>query len=167
MRSLALSAGSWDERARDALWWWTWCRLLRRSALRKHGGAKRLHAVRLRLCAEVAVRLSATPPDAVDTGPVAVLVCCGPQCCGRWFSHTLRWRRQVVGEAGEGGGGRGELTHFVIAPVPVQAMKNNAENMPATLLLTQNYISNAGKVAIKEAMEDMFDLYEREMVIEF
>lgn len=46
-------------------------------------------------------------------------------------------------------------------------MKNNAENMPATLLLTQNYVSNTGKVAIKEAMEDMFDLYEREMVIEF
>jgi hypothetical protein len=46
-------------------------------------------------------------------------------------------------------------------------MKNNPDSMPALLLLTQNYISNAGKVAMKEAMEDMFDLYEKEMTIEF
>ena len=46
-------------------------------------------------------------------------------------------------------------------------MKNNPESMPDMLLLTQNYISNAGKVAMKEAMEDMIDLYEKEISIDF
>lgn len=49
----------------------------------------------------------------------------------------------------------------------MQAMKNNPESMPDTLLLTQNYITNAGKVAMNEALEDMWDLYEKQITIEF
>jgi hypothetical protein len=48
----------------------------------------------------------------------------------------------------------------------MQAMKNNPESIPDTLLLTQNYITNAGKVALTEAMEDMWDLYEKEVSID-
>jgi hypothetical protein len=57
--------------------------------------------------------------------------------------------------------------HRLNSLVSVQALKNNPENMPSFLVLTQNYIGNAGRTALKEALEDIFDLYEVEMTIEF
>jgi hypothetical protein len=49
----------------------------------------------------------------------------------------------------------------------LQALKNNPENMPTSVGLTMNYISNAGRTALKEALEDIFELYEKEMEVKF
>ena len=47
----------------------------------------------------------------------------------------------------------------------MQALKNNAENMPETINLLQNYINGAGQVALLEAVEDIAELYGVQTVI--
>ena len=42
----------------------------------------------------------------------------------------------------------------------MQALKNNAEHMPETISLLQNYINGAGQVALLEAVEDIAELYD-------
>lgn len=49
----------------------------------------------------------------------------------------------------------------------VQAVKNNPENVPATLNLAGNYIGNAGKTALREAQDHAYELYGVELDLEF
>jgi hypothetical protein len=45
----------------------------------------------------------------------------------------------------------------------MQALKNNPESMPPHMSLSNNYIGNSGRVALREALEDIFEIYEIEM----
>jgi hypothetical protein len=47
----------------------------------------------------------------------------------------------------------------------LQAIKNNAEAVPALILLQQNYMGNAGRTALKEALEDAYDMFQVELTI--
>lgn len=46
-------------------------------------------------------------------------------------------------------------------------MKNNPDNLPEELQLQQNYIGANGRAALKEAMEDVYELYDHTMTITF
>jgi hypothetical protein len=48
-----------------------------------------------------------------------------------------------------------------------QAVKNNPENLPATLGLTRNYFGNSGKTALLEAMDHAYELFDAEITLEF
>lgn len=47
----------------------------------------------------------------------------------------------------------------------VQAIKNNAQDVPALMSLQQNYIGGAGQVALREALEEAYGMTEVEITI--